>query len=114
MSLTRLGYKELGLKLISLEDRGSRMPKRHSMVGENKDNGTGDPFKLLLKESLTQQRNMIMDSFAQILQQLPTSGGYSSSGGATPFKIHINFDIPIFEGKIDADVVKKWLNLQEG
>jgi hypothetical protein len=33
---------------------------------------------------------------------------------ASPFKVHINFDIPIFEGHIDADVVEKWLNLLEG
>jgi hypothetical protein len=26
----------------------------------------------------------------------------------------MNFDIPIFEGKIDAYVVDKWLNLLEG
>jgi hypothetical protein len=34
--------------------------------------------------------------------------------GATPFKVQINFDIPIFEGHIDTDVVDKWLNLLEG
>jgi hypothetical protein len=33
---------------------------------------------------------------------------------ATPFKLQINFDIPIFEVQIDADVVDKWLNLLEG
>jgi hypothetical protein len=33
-----------------------------------------------------------------------------SQGGAH-FKVQINFDIPIFEGQIDADVVDKWLNL---
>ena len=38
----------------------------------------------------------------------------TSSGGATPFKVHINFDIPIFEDIIDCDVVYKWLNLLEG
>ena len=31
-----------------------------------------------------------------------------------PFKVQINFDIPIFEGQIDANVVDKWLNLLEG
>jgi hypothetical protein len=55
-----------------------------------------------------------MDSFAQILQRLPTTDAYSSNGGATPFKLQINFDIPIFQGQIDADVVDKWLNLLEG
>ena len=84
------------------------------MAGENKDDETGDHFKLLIEESLMQQRNEMMDSFAQILRRLPTSDASSSSGGATPFKVQIKFNIPIFEGNIDADVVDKWLNLLEG
>jgi hypothetical protein len=55
-----------------------------------------------------------MHSLAQILQRLPTNEESSSSGGASPFKVQINFDIPIFEGQIDVDVVDKWLNLLEG
>jgi hypothetical protein len=55
----------------------------------------------------------MMDSFAQILRRLPTDDTSSSSGGISPFKVHINFDIPIFEVHIDADVVDKWLNLLE-
>ena len=31
-----------------------------------------------------------------------------------PFKVQVNFDIPIFEGQIDADALEKWLNLLEG
>jgi hypothetical protein len=50
----------------------------------------------------------MMDSFMQILWQLPISDAYSSSGGDTPFKVQINFDIPISEGYIDADDVDKW------
>ena len=41
----------------------------------------------------------------------------SSSGhfrGTSPFKIHVNFDIPIFEGQLDANALDKWLNLLEG
>jgi hypothetical protein len=114
MSPTRSEYKELGLELVSLEDQISRTPKRPLMVGEKKDDGTGDPFKMLLEESLTQQRNEMMDSFVQILRRLPTGDASSSSGGATPFKVQINFDIPVFEGQIDADGVDKWLNLLEG
>jgi hypothetical protein len=56
----------------------------------------------------------MMDSFVQILQWLPTGDTSSSNGGTTPFKVQINFDIPIFEVQIDADVVDKWLNLLEG
>jgi hypothetical protein len=84
------------------------------MAGEKKDDGTGDPFKMLLEESLMEQRNEMMDSFAQILRQLPTSDTYSSSGGVAPFKVQINLDIPIFEGQIDTNVVDKWLNILEG
>jgi hypothetical protein len=61
-----------------------------------------------------QQRNEMMDSFAQILRWLPTGDTSSSKGGTAPFKVQINFDIMIFEGQIDTDVVDKWLNLLEG
>jgi len=48
---------------------------------------------------------------------LPTDDASTSSshfGGDTPFKVQVNFEIPIFEGKIDADIVDKWLNILEG
>ena len=59
----------------------------------------------------------MMDKFAQILQRLPTYGASPSnnhSAGATPFKVQVNFDIPLFEGQTDADTVDRWLNLLEG
>jgi hypothetical protein len=31
-----------------------------------------------------------------------------------PFKVHFNFDIPLFEVHIDADALEKWLNFLEG
>jgi len=114
MSPTRSGYKELGLELVSLEEKISLTPKRPLMVGENKDDGIGDPFKMLLEESLTQQRNEMMDNFAQIFRRLPTGEESSSSGSATPFKVQIICYIPIFEGNIDANAVDKCLNLLEG
>jgi len=45
-----------------------------------------------------------------------TKGSSSSThfGGDTPFKVQINFDIPLFEGQIDGDVVDKRLSLLEG
>ena len=56
-----------------------------------------------------------MENFSHILQCLPiASGTYSSSGhfgSASPFKVQVNFDIPIFEGQIDVDALEKWLNL---
>jgi hypothetical protein len=84
------------------------------MVGEKKYDRTRDPFKMFLEESLTQQRNEMMDSFVQILRRLPTGGTSSSSGGITPFKVQINVNIPIFEGNIDAYAIDKWFNLLEG
>jgi hypothetical protein len=87
MSPTRSEYKELGLELVSLEDKSSRTPKRPLMVGEIKYDGTGDPFKMLLEEALMQQRNEMMDSFAQILRRLPIGDTSSSSRGTAPFKV---------------------------
>jgi hypothetical protein len=107
----RSEYKELGLELVSLEEKRSRTPKRPLMEGEKKYDRTRYPFKLLIEESLMQQRNEMMDSFVQILRRLPTDDTSSLSGGAAPFKVQINFDIPIFEVHIDADAVDKWSNL---
>jgi hypothetical protein len=61
-----------------------------------------------------QQRKEMMDMFMQILRRLPTGDASSLSRSIVPFKVQINFDIPIFEGQIDTDVVDKWLNLLEG
>ena len=55
-----------------------------------------------------------MDNFAQILWRLPIEDTPSSSDHATPLKVQVNVDIPLFEGMIDANVVDKWLNLLEG
>src|SRR6202034_4563619 len=87
------------------------------MADEKKDEGAGDPIKILLEEALERRRNAMMDNFAQILQRLPKSDALDSSsysGNATPFKVQVNFEIPIFEGKIDANAVDKWLNMLEG
>ena len=113
----RSGYKELGFDLVEpLEDQ-PRKPRQPPMGEEKKHEGAGDPIKLLLEEALEKQRNVMMDNFAQILQRLPmgnTSTSSNHSGGTTPFKVHEKFDIPIFEGQIDADVVDRWSNLLEG
>ena len=58
-----------------------------------------------------------MDKFSQILQQLPTgsaSASNSHSRGAPPFKVQVNFYIPIFEGQIVTYVIDRRLNLLEG
>ena len=87
------------------------------MGDEKKDEGAEYPIKMLLEEALEKQKNAMMDNFAQIFQRLPTSGtsAFSShSGDATPFRVQVNFDIPIFDGRIDADIEYRWLNLLEG
>ena len=32
----------------------------------------------------------------------------------TSFKVQVKFDIPLFEGNIDADALDNWLNVLEG
>ena len=89
------------------------------MVEEKRDDKARYPFKTLLEEALVQQRNEMMDKFSQILQRLSmaTTEAYlkrSHFKSETPFKVQFNFDIPLFEGQIDADALEKWLNLLEG
>jgi hypothetical protein len=88
------------------------------MAEEKRDDRAGDPFKTLLEEAFVRYRNEMMDNFAQILQWLPMSTeAYSTSIHfivATPFKVQVNFDIPLFEGQIDVDALDKWLNFLEG
>jgi hypothetical protein len=60
----------------------------------------------------------MMENFSHILQLLPiATNTYSLSGhfgGTFPFKVQVNFNIPIFEGHIDVDALEKWLNLLKG
>ena len=57
----------------------------------------------------------MMNNFAQILRWLLTRADASTSkdhfGGVAPFKVQVNFDIPLFEGQIDVDSLEKWVNL---
>jgi hypothetical protein len=48
----RSGYRELGLKLVSLEENSLTLPKKPPMVEEKRDDGERDPIKLFLEESL--------------------------------------------------------------
>jgi hypothetical protein len=118
MSPTRSEYRKLGLELVSLEDNRSRTPKKPSMEKEKKNDGADDPINLLLEQALTRQRDEMMENFSHILQCLSIAiGAYSSSdhfGSTSPFKVQVNFDIPVFEGRIDVEALDKWLNLLEG
>jgi hypothetical protein len=88
------------------------------MEEEKKNNREKDSINLFLEQDLTQQRDEMMENLSHILQRLPIKTGTSSSrshfGGTSPFKVQVNFDIPLFEGQIDADALEKWLNLLEG
>lgn len=58
-----------------------------------------------------------MDIFSSIFWQIPIGNTFLSSThfeGATPFKVQVSFDNPIFESQIDANDPDKWLNLLEG
>ena len=118
MSPTRYEYSKLGLELVTLEENFSHTPKKPSMVEENKNDGADDPISLLLEQALTRQRDEMMENFSHILQCLSIAINTSSSnnhfGGTSTFKVQVKFDIPVFEGKIDAKALDKWLNLLEG
>jgi hypothetical protein len=102
VSPTRSEYGKLGLELVSLEENRSRTPKKPSMVEEKKKDGADDSINLLLEQSLTQQKDEMMENFSHILQRLLIATGASSSnnhfGRTSPLKVQVNFDIPIFEG----------------
>eukprot|EP00253_Pinus_taeda_P035736 PITA_35736 len=85
MSPTRSGYKELGLEMVEPLQDQPRKFQRPPMANEKKYEGAGDPIKILLEEALERQRN-----------------------------VQVNFEIAIFEGQIDTNVIDKWLNLLDG
>ena len=116
MSPTRSGYREFGLELVSLDH--SHHPKWPPMVEEKINDGAEDPIKSLLKEALAWQRDDMMDSFVDILLRMPTMGNSPWTrkclGDETPFKVQVDFDIPLFQGQIVANSLDTWLNVLEG
>jgi hypothetical protein len=62
MSPTRSGYRELGLKLVSFDEKKYLQPKWPLMLEEKRNEGVEDPIKRFLMESLMQQRNEMLDS----------------------------------------------------
>ena len=64
MSPTRLGYKELGFDLVEPLQDQPRKPRQPPMAKEKKDEGAGDPIKILLEEALEKQSNVMMDNFS--------------------------------------------------
>ena len=106
MSSMRSEYSKFALKLVSVEENRSLNPKKPSMVEENKNDMEEDYINLLLEQALTWQRDEMMENFVHILQRLLIVAGTSSSrghfGGTSPFKVQVNFYIPVFEGQLDA------------
>ena len=47
----RSGYKELGLNMVEPLQDQPRKPQQTPMGDEKKDEGGGDPIKILLKEA---------------------------------------------------------------
>ena len=64
----KVGVKELGIDLVEPLQDQPRKPQNPPMGDEKRDEGARDPIKILLKEALEKQRNVMMDNFAQILQ----------------------------------------------
>ena len=87
MSPTRSGYKKLGLESVDPLQDQSLQARQQPMGDENKDDGVGDPFKIFLEESLSRQRNEMMDNFAQILWWLPIGDENKDDGVGYPFKM---------------------------
>jgi hypothetical protein len=83
MSPTRSEYRKLGLELVSLEENHSHMPKKPSMVAENKNDGAKDSINMLLEQALARQRDEMMENFSHILQCLSIAIGTSSSSMTT-------------------------------
>ena len=55
----------------------------------------------------------MMSQFTLMLQNQQPSGSETPFHGTTPFKVQVNFDIPNFEGKVDAEAVDNWLSKLE-
>jgi hypothetical protein len=81
------------------------MPKKPSMVEEKKNGRARVSINLFLEQVLMQQRDEMMEIFSHILQHISLATNTSSSsnhfGGISPFKLQVNFDIPVFVGHID-------------
>ena len=74
LSLFLFSYPQHGHGIRS----STSQPRQPPMVEGKKDEGAGDPVKILLEDALEKQRNAMMDKFSRILQRLPT-GGTSTS-----------------------------------
>jgi hypothetical protein len=114
----RSKFRKFGLDIIYLDENISHTPSKPSIEEENKNDSLEDSINLFLEKALMRQRDEIMKNFSNILQRMSIEKFASLSsdhfGSTSPFNLQVNFDIPIFEGRIEADALDKWLNLLEG
>jgi hypothetical protein len=61
MSLKRSGYRKFGIEPIEPLKYWSHRVQKKPMGEKNKDDGIGDPIKMLLEETLVRKRNEMMD-----------------------------------------------------
>ena len=56
-----------------------------------------------------------MEQFLGMLEKRESQANIRNStfGRQTPFKVQVNFDIPTFKGKINADAIDDWLSKLE-
>jgi len=75
-----------GLSIASLEENHSHVPKKSSMVAENKNDGEKYSINLLIEQALVWQRVEMMDNFSHNLKRLPIAthtSPYSNDFGGT-------------------------------
>lgn len=99
---TRSSYQRLGLDTQDL----SKYPPLRRTQSKMSDNDV----KKLVEEALNKQREEMMSQFSNLLQKQKPSESETPFRGNTPFKVQVNFDIPNFEGKVDAEAVDNWLS----
>jgi hypothetical protein len=101
MSPTRLGYRELGLEVVSLEENSLAIPRGLPWRKKREMRENNIPSRFCSRK-LSHNRGMI---FWIIFPNPSTIANNSkcvfvkeSLWGASLFKVQVNFYIPIFEG----------------
>ena len=107
-------YQRLGLGTRNLSNY---LPLRRTQLQMEKKqiDGMDESLKTLVEEALNKQREEMMKQFLEMIGKKEAHASQSNPkfGGKTPFKVQVNFDIPTFQGKIDADTVDEWLSKLE-
>ena len=62
-------------------------------------------MKKMVEEALARQQEDMMSKFSKILKTQKVPNSVAPFHENTPFKVQVNFDIPNFEGKVDANAI---------